>query len=268
MKQLKLTFLLTLLMSMIGVIAFAHDFEVANDGVTIYYNMTSGTEVAVSYQGSSYAAYSDEYTGSVVIPASVKYNGTTYNVTSIGKYAFDGCTSLTKIAIPSSVTKIGTNAFYRCSALTAVHITDLAAWCSIDFDYWSNYGEPHYYETNPLCYAGHLFLNGTEIKDLVIPDGVKSISSLCFYGCKSLTSVTIPNSVTNIGRYAFRETPNLASLTFHCESIKEEWFSGSGTYNYQSFLGSGIREFVIGNEPDPAASHPPGWNPRAGRCRS
>ena len=86
-------------MSMTGSKTFAHDIEVANDdGVTIYYVWTNNnTELVVSYCGSDYQAYSNEYTGNVVIPESVEYNGNTYPVTSIGFRAFSDCSSLTSV---------------------------------------------------------------------------------------------------------------------------------------------------------------------------
>ena len=68
------------------VTASAHDFEV--DG--IFYNI-SGDEAVVTYKGSSYSEYSNEYSDSVVIPENVTYNGISYIVTSIGDYAFEDC---------------------------------------------------------------------------------------------------------------------------------------------------------------------------------
>ena len=110
--------LLTLLMSMVGVKAIAHDIEVANDdGVTIYYEWTNNnTELSVSYRGWYYGEFSNEYTGSVVIPETVTYNGTAYPVASIGNSAFYGCSHLTSVTIGNSVTSIrGASAFYGCS---------------------------------------------------------------------------------------------------------------------------------------------------------
>ena len=86
-KQSFLTILLTLLMSMTGAKAFAHDIEVLNDdGVTIYYDwVNNNTELSVSYFPNPLR----RYTGNVVIPKSVDYNGNTYPVTSIGICAFE-----------------------------------------------------------------------------------------------------------------------------------------------------------------------------------
>ena len=125
------------------------------------------------------------------------------SVTSIGIYAFGACKSLTAITIPNSVTSIGNNAFDTCQGLTSVHISDLAAWCNISF--YSSY-------SNPLSYAHHLYLNGTEVTDLVIPNSVTAIGSYAFYGCSGLTSVTIPNSITSIGTDAFRVCSSLTKV--------------------------------------------------------
>ena len=136
-------------------------------------------------------------------------------VISICDEAFSGCVGLTSISIPESVSSIGTNAFYQCSGLTSVHITDLEAWCKIT--YTTSYKSAQ--NSNPLSYAHHLFLNDTEIQDLVIPNNVTSINRNAFHGCLGLKSVTIPSGVTTIGDYAF----------YHCDSIKSLSIANSVT---------------------------------------
>ena len=186
MKTIKHLF--TTLLLLCTTVASAHDFEVEG----IYYTITDATNktVEVTYRGSYYNSYDNEYTGSVVIPESVTYDGTTYSVTSIGEIAFRGCTGLTSITIPNSVTSIEHDAFAYCTGLTSITIPNSVT--SIE-----NYA----------------FLGCKELTSITIPNSVTSIGNHAFDGCKGLTSITIPNSVTSIGNYAFLGCTGLTSIT-------------------------------------------------------
>ena len=130
------------------------------------------------------------------IQAVVVENG----VTSIGKYAFSGCSSLSSITIPASVTTIGDSAFWFCDSLKDVYITDLAAWCRIDF------------RGTPMSYAKNIWLDGQKIVSVTMPEGVTEVKAYTFYGFKDLIQVTIPESVTAIGEYAFQGCESLTSI--------------------------------------------------------
>lgn len=198
------------------------------------------------YDGLEYGILDDEvtitgYTGDLpsdlTIPAIIKG----YPVTIIGESAFDECSSLTSVTIPDSVTTIrddafrdcnsltdvtigtgvifvGDNAFYGCRYLRTVRITDIVAWCAIDF-----IGA----DANPLCGAREFYLDGVLVTDLVIPDSVTSFDNWAFYGCDALTSVTIGSGVTSIGEYAFHDCSYLTSVAIGSgvASIGEDAFS-------------------------------------------
>ena len=271
-KQSLITILLTVIMSMTGANAFAHDIAVANnDGVTIYYVWANKkTELAVSYRGSSYSSYSNEYTGNVVIPKSVDYYGKTYPVTSIGMDAFNFCTDLTSVTIPSSVTSIGISAFRWCSGLTSVTIpnsvttiggyafersgltsviipssvtsigisafSDCSGLTSIQVES-GNIIYDSRNNCNAIIDSNNQLLVGC--KNTIIPNSVESIGKSAFSGCTGLTSFTIPNCVTAIGDHAFSGCSGLTSVTIP-NSVKT---IGSSAFS----LCSGLTSLAIPN---------------------
>ena len=164
--------------------------------------------------------YPGGLSGSYAIPDSV---------TSIGDYAFYGCTSLTSVTIPNSVTSIGDEAFSACGSLTAITVdAGNPVYNSVSGILFDNG------ETTLLEYPGGL--SGS----YAIPDSVTSIESNAFESCRSLTSVTIPNSVTNIGKSAFYDCTRLTSVTignsvtsignyafYGCTSLTSVYFQGN-----------------------------------------
>ena len=126
-RQISITILLTMLMSLVGTKAFAHDVAAINDdGVTIYYYLEWNKnkqkyELSVTSYDKSESDV-NKYAGNVVIPESAVYKGISYPVTSIGSMAFNNCSDLTSVTIPNTVTSIDVSAFSYCSGLTSISI--------------------------------------------------------------------------------------------------------------------------------------------------
>ena len=169
---------LLLLALLLPTLTHAHDIEV--DG--IYYYII-GTTAFVTYKGSSPSQYSNEYSGSVTIPATVTYNNKTYPVTFISYSAFRDCSNLTNINIPNSVTSIGSYAFSSCSSLTNINIPK-----------------------SVTSIIGGAFAGCSNLTNINIPNSVTTIGYKAFNNCSGLTTINIPNSVTAIGYDAFSGT--------------------------------------------------------------
>ena len=136
------------------------------------------------------------------------------SVTSIGERAFSGCSNLTRIDIGSGITSIGLEAFRYCSNLKEVHIKDIASWCCISYpNYWDEFA---ILVSNPLYMAKNLYHNGELVTDLVIPEGVVSISDYCMYNYDQLKSVTLPSTTEIVGMEAFDACDNLT--TIYCKA--------------------------------------------------
>ena len=179
--------------------------EVEIDGIR--YNLNAEAKQATVIKKSS-----GKYSGEVVIPESVVYDGTAYSVTSIGGNAFYNCSGLTSVTIPNSVTSIGKWAFYDCSGLTSVTIpnsvTSIGEWAFSDCSGLTSVTIP-----NSVTSIGErAFKYCSGLTSVTIGNSVESIGRWAFSGCSGLTSVTIPNSVTSIGLSVFAYCSGLTSI--------------------------------------------------------
>ena len=154
-------------------------------------------------------------------------NGVTY----IDMYAFEGCNSLETISIPPSLTFIDYHAFDDCNSIKKILISDVDAWCRINF---RAYIPGNLYIDNKLLtevtlpdgiakIGEYTFQNRSSLETIIIPDGVTDIAKGAFSDCTSLRSITIPDSVTFIDDKAFYGCISLTnitipdSVTFICE---------------------------------------------------
>ncbi len=197
-----------LLLFTVSVAANAYDFEVDR----IYYNILSSSDKTCEVTSKDIYNTST-YSGNVVVPQTVKYGETTYSVTSIGKYAFYGCSNLTSVTIGESVTTIDSWAFRYCTGLTSVTIPNSVTTIgTYAFHGCSNLASVTIGES--VTEIGNLaFYDCTGLTEVTIGNSVTTIGTYAFQGCTGLTSVTIPNSVTTIGDYAFHGCTGLTSVT-------------------------------------------------------
>ncbi len=187
----------------------AYDFMV--DGIAYTRNGDRPT-VSVTSGGN--------YSGEIIIPNEVTYNGTSYSVTFIRQSAFSCCTNLTSVTIPNSVTSIGNNAFEYCSALTSLTIPNSVTSIGISTFSWCSGLTSVTIGNSVTSIREKAFENCRALTSVTIGNSVTSIDDNAFRSCKSLTSITIPNSVTSIGEAAFEHCSGLISIIFG-DNVKE-----------------------------------------------
>ena len=254
-----------------GSIQTSSDYDFTVNG--IYYKYAENhDEAIVTYKDSEFNTYS----GDVVIPKQVTYNGKTMTVTAIGKSAFRNCPDLTRVTLPNTVKLLDDYAFRSCPALTTVVIPDaletiadqvftncislqeiylprtvsrigykaflnctgLQKVVLDDLRWWIDLPLEGLY-SSPFFYGHHLFIDGAEVKTLMIPDDVTSIEEYKFAGFSGVTRVVFPQGLTSIGRSAFAGCSSLDNLQFPpmLKTIGTEAFKDC----------TGLTELVLGN---------------------
>lgn len=172
-----------------------------------------------------------EYYGDVVIPDSVTYEGHTFAVKGIEDNAFMNCSGLTSVVIGNSVTSIGSSAFSSCSSLKSVTIgksvtfsgnfafsgcnaiTDLIWNARNCYNFIDTYNIERLTIGSEVAVLPNYFMSHSKITSLTIPNSVTSIGLYAFEGCTGLTSVTIGNSVTSVDFSAFQGCTGLTNIS-------------------------------------------------------
>lgn len=157
------------------------------------------------------------------------------SVTSIGQSAFYCCSGLTSVIIPNGVTSIGLDAFYGCNNLRSVNYTGIIDnWCGINFGSIT---------ANPIAFSQNLFINGQLINNAIITTATQ-VKDYAFYKCSSLTSVTIPNTVSSIGDRAFSGCNNVDTLYYNARNLTTTsgWASSSNGFRPMK-----LKHLVIGD---------------------
>lgn len=180
-----------LIMMLLSMMANAETVEING----IYYNLDD-------YNQAEVIRNPNNYSGEIVIPESVTYNGNLYTVCIIGNNAFYSC-EVTSVTIPNSVTVIGDNAFSYCS-LNSITIPN-----------------------SVLTIGGSAFSKCKSLTSIILPNNLTNLGYYAFDGCSSLTSVTIPSSLNVISDGVFRDC-GLTSINIPVgvHSIGKEAFCG------------------------------------------
>lgn len=252
--------LLLLVMILLPMVASGYDFEVNG----IYYDIISSTDLTVSIAGGE-----NEYSDDLIIPNEVFFSGRTLKVIGISAGAFSSSKNLTQIKIPDFIISIGSHAFLGCSSLKKVEIEDsetplaikandtfsgifrlcpleelyIGRDISVDESQWiSPFGLGELKsrrlsivlgdKVSMLCnnifssakklytiiipenvkYIGESAFEGTSLSTIVIPNGVSEIRKRTFMSCSNLRSVVLSSNTTIIDEYAFYSCSNLTSI--------------------------------------------------------
>ena len=228
----QLFLLLVMLLSCINI--FAHDFEVDD----IYYTITSSTDktVAVSFKGDDEFSYHCEYSGSIVIPECVVYNGFAYDVTSITWGTFSECKDVTSITIPNSVTQIGVGAlddtsWYKNLPDGVIYINNVL------YKYKGDMPENTsiHVKDGTVSITSEAFKDCSNLISVTLPSSIREIPSQAFYGCSGLTSITIPDGITFIDGWAFKNCSKLASINipYSVKRMGQDVFTGTAWFDNQ-----------------------------------
>lgn len=212
------------------------DFNIYTAEIDDDFN-TDVTEVTVD--GIIYGLNNDELIAEVTgclgtakvlnIAPSVEANDKTYAVTSVAASAFQGKRTITSVVIPNSIKTIGRDAFRNLAGIKEVHLPNILAWCEVKmengnanpiYNLFSSYSESKW---------GKLYIDGSEMTDIVIPEGVTEMERT-FYGYKKLSNITLPSTLKTLGDQTFANCIALKSVAVPAsvESLGSAFFGCEG----------------------------------------
>ena len=214
--------------------AFDHD----DNGVLSYEEAASVEDLSrMSLVNRTFTSFDElkYFTSLTVIPE--KYFKSCTRLTSItlpesiiriSEEAFKNCTSLSRINIPKDLKEILRLAFEGCRSLTRVYLSSLETFLSLD------YGNDQPGQNHPLNNGASLYLSGSELTDIVIPESITEIKDFALIHCKNLQSVSLHGGITNVGQQALDTCSALKEVHIHdnissfdictfweCTSLKE-----------------------------------------------
>ncbi len=153
------------------------------------------------------------YVGDVVVPAAVVIDGVVYTVTSTEAYAFNNCTDLITVELPSTLKELGRYTFNRCSSLEQVNIPD-GITCIPYGCFFSTGLTSMTLPESVSSIEGYAFAYTSKLTDINITDAITDLGEAAFCG-SGITKVTIPAGITSIPKFAFSICTQLDSVTLH-----------------------------------------------------
>lgn len=213
---------------------YAFDFAVNG----ICYNVLSDANntCEVTWGGETEVSGTESYKGNMTIPTTVHHTDKTYNVVSIGEYAFMNCKELLSVSLPRSVTSLGEEAFRGCTSLRTIKIPDTVTDIWYDcFRGCSSLASIKLPKNMTEINEG-VFYDCSNLSSVVVPKNVTIIGERAFAGCTNLKKVIIPKAVNYIGMSAFRCCPKLTSVKLHHQKITicEDAFDDNIVIKYKS----------------------------------
>ena len=234
---MKKSMMMIMMMISFALLPFGHIAHAATatvGGYTYTYYVVGG---GASISNGTACAVTPLPTGALTIPSFL--GG--YPVTTIGNYAFTGCSALTGVTIPSSVTSLGNYAFRNCTYLTTVNIAaaNLTSAQSTSFSGCTRLANAVFLD-GARTIPGNLFYNCTSLRSVTIPSSVTSIGNGAFYGCSGLTGVTIGAGVTSIGTSAFYNCTGLTNVNIAATNLTSAGSSAFPVFSGCTNLSSAV----------------------------